>query len=299
MHFLCLYGWETTYLLTIVKKKTNQNQKLLPWEMDSWAEFTCFSILIHKCVSKSQLPKRRKKALSQTFHRACQNAKKPEISWYFTVMTAGVSSCQVPCIVKQTRELSRVFSLLSGAQMDFLSIIFWLRDGGSEISLEVFMQSTETVRGTAEKFWQALTQSLWLVGVKQLKQGPQSLAIGVPSGDIWVWKFFAYMICQHHMREFSSALGAALEGLCFQVSICITCFISVLCVCPEFLHLLCEGPHGGDDIILMTMKGGEIKYTWGTGQRYKLKPEWNKPAEFHSIYVEYELRAVDSAQWHE
>lgn len=163
------------------------------------------------------------------------------------------------------------------------------------------MQSMEIGGGTAEKLWQALMESLWLiVGVKQMKQGPQSLAIGVPSGDIWGYlKIFACMICPHHMRESSRALGAALEGLGFQVSLCIMCFMSILCVCPEFLHLLCEGPHGGEDIVLMTMKRREIKYIWGTGQCYKLKPEWNKAAEFHGIYVEYESRLVDSAQWHE
>lgn len=52
------------------------------------------------------------------------------------------------------------------------------------------MQSTGIGRGTAEKPWQELPDFLWLiVGVKQMKQGPQSLVIGIPQGDIWVWKF--------------------------------------------------------------------------------------------------------------
>lgn len=57
------------------------------------------------------------------------------------------------------------------------------------------------------------------------------------------------------MKELQSALGAALEGLGFQVSICITYFMSIFCICPEFLHLLHKGLHGGEDIVLMTVRG--------------------------------------------
>lgn len=57
-------------------------EELLPQEMDSRTEFTCFSILIHNRVSKSQLPKGRKKKLShkQTCCKASQNVKELEIS---------------------------------------------------------------------------------------------------------------------------------------------------------------------------------------------------------------------------
>lgn len=180
--------------------------------------------------------------------------------------------------------------------MDFLSTIFWLWDGGSEISLEVLMQGTEIGRGTAEKLWQALTQPLWLVvGVKQMKQGLQRLAIGVASGDSWVWKFL-HVWCAHITWRSSNQHWEQLRfpGL------------HLYHVLHEYLlHLpwiLTPPPQG------TTQRGGhcphdnvgeEVKYTWGIGQSYKLKPEGNKAAEFHSIYVRYELRAVDSAQWHE
>lgn len=65
------------------------------------------------------------------------------------------------------------------------------------------MQSTEIGRGTAEKPWQELPDFLWLiVDVKQMKQGPQSLVIGVPQGDIWVWKLLHVWFA--HIRGGSS-----------------------------------------------------------------------------------------------
>lgn len=65
------------------------------------------------------------------------------------------------------------------------------------------MQSTGIGRGTAEKPWQELPGFLWLiVGVKQMKRGPQSLVIGIPQGDIWVWKFLHVWFA--HIRGGSS-----------------------------------------------------------------------------------------------
>lgn len=73
------------------QNKPNKNpENFFPQEMDSWSEFTSFSILIHSYVSRSQLPKGRKKVQSQpNILQSLSECQKAKDQWYFIVRTAG------------------------------------------------------------------------------------------------------------------------------------------------------------------------------------------------------------------